>query len=352
MITRKITGLTIALLVLALFAAACGADNNAPADRASVPAATETPAAETASPSPSPSSSASVEASPSAPETRLFTDSTGTISEIPLHPQRIATTQFVDAMLALGVKPVGAGSWTLGAEYQQGLTDGIAELGNPVSAESLLEVEPDLIIVAEGEAPEVMEKYRKVAPTVTIPFGGDVYRQVRNMGKLLNKEAEAEAWIADLEAKGMAAREQVKGIIGEDEIVTLYWIYGKDTLAIMGARNMGHTIYRLLGLTPPPFIQEKLAADPNFTDFVRDDVSLEMLPEYSGDHLIVNIFDEESRNGMFRHLQDSALWKNLPAVKNGKVYYVNADPWFSYSPLAIAKQLEQIPAIFESTQPQ
>lgn len=274
---------------------------------------------------------------------RSFIDATGVAQDIPANPRRIVTTQYLDALLALGVKPVGAGSWVMDANYQKGKIDGVADLGNPVAFEKILEFDPDLILVTEGEKPEAMGQFRKIAPTVVVPFvGGDVYKQVRDVAAVLNMEKKAEQWIAGLEAKAAEMKGKLKGQFKPDDTFTLYWVYGKDNLRVFGARNLGHVFYRMLGLNPPEMIRSKIAQDPDYNNFVSETISMETLPEYSGDYIVMCIYDQEARNGMFKQLQESLLWNNLPAVKNGHVIYVDADPWATYSPLAIQSQLEQV----------
>ncbi|MDQ0493269.1 ABC transporter substrate-binding protein [Paenibacillus brasilensis] len=51
---------------------------------------------------------------------REYTDAAGNKMSIPVNPQRVVTTQYLDAMLALGVKPVGVGSHLLEGEYLKG----------------------------------------------------------------------------------------------------------------------------------------------------------------------------------------------------------------------------------------
>ncbi|MET3211935.1 UNVERIFIED_CONTAM: ABC-type Fe3+-hydroxamate transport system substrate-binding protein [Paenibacillus sp. PvR008] len=63
----------------------------------------------------------------------------------------------MDAILALGVKPVGAASHLLEGEYLKGKIDGIADIGNPTNVEKVLELQPDLIITTEDTIPEVQE---------------------------------------------------------------------------------------------------------------------------------------------------------------------------------------------------
>ncbi len=273
--------------------------------------------------------------------TRIYKDVTGREVEIPINPKRVLTTQYLDAMLALGVKPIGAPTHVLDNDYLGELQEGVEDIGSPFSIEKVLESAPDLIISAD---PEEVEQLSKIAPTVVIPWQyGDVYTQLNEVARILGKEKEADAWLANLNTKAAEGREKIVRDFEKDEVFSIFMTYGKDDLRLYGARNIGHVFYRLLELTPPPFIQEKLAKDPDFAEFVYDDISMEKLPDYAGDHIIMLAYDQETKDegGMFYQIENSALWKNLAAVQNNKVNYIDDDPWFTYAPIAIEKSLDE-----------
>ncbi|KJD40659.1 Fe3+-hydroxamate ABC transporter substrate-binding protein [Paenibacillus polymyxa] len=277
---------------------------------------------------------------------REYIDATGKKISIPANPQRVVTTQYLDAMLALGVKPVGAASHVLEGDYLKGKIDGIADIGNPTNVEKVLELQPDLIIATEDTSPEAREQLEKIAPTVAVSFGdGDVFKQLRDVAAVLGKDKEADQWIASFDKKAEEGRKKMAGKFKKDETITIYMTYGKDVLRVYGARNVGHVIYRSLELNPPEYIRQKLAKDPKY-NFVYDSISMEKLPELSGDRIIMLVYDEATKDGMLKEIEQSALWRNLPAVKNHKVYFIKADPWFTYSPLAIDQSLDEAVNMF------
>ncbi|KAF6565144.1 ABC transporter substrate-binding protein [Paenibacillus sp. EKM202P] len=277
---------------------------------------------------------------------REYVDATGKKISIPANPQRVVTTQYLDEMLALGVKPVGAASHVLEGDYLKGKIDGIADIGNPTNLEKVLELQPDLIIATEDTSPEVREQLEKIAPTVAVSFGdGDVFKQLRDVAAVLGKDKEADQWIASFDKKAEEGRKKLTGKFKKDETITIYMTYGKDVLRVYGARNVGHVIYRSLELNPPEYIRQKLAKDPKY-NFVYDSISMEKLPELSGDRIIMLVYDEATKDGMLKEIEQSALWRNLPAVKNHKVYFIKADPWFTYSPLAIDQSLDEAVNMF------
>lgn len=166
---------------------------------------------------------------------------------------------------------------------------------------------------------------------------------MRDLGTLVNKEQVAEDWIANIEEKAKQARQDIEGIIGEDETVSILVTFGKANPRIYGGRELGHVFYRLLGLKPTPFIEEKISEDPEFLTFVAEELSFETLPDFVGDWLVVMDYQggNDDDGMMLDQMQNSAIWKNLDAVKNDRVIFVPQDPFFTYAPLATEQALEQ-----------
>ena len=278
--------------------------------------------------------------------TRIYKDITGREVEIPVNPKRVVTTQYLDAMLALGVKPIGAPSHVLDNNYLGELQNGVEDIGSPFSIEKVLELAPDLIISAN---PEEVEQLSKIAPTVVIPWMyGDVFTQLKEVANVLGKAKEADDWIAKLDDKATEGRAKIASQIGENEVISIFMTYEKDTLRLYGARNVGHVLYRSLQLTPPPYIQEQLANDSNYEKFVYEDISMEKLPDYAGNKIVMLTFGEETKEegGMFSQMEQSSLWNSLDAVKDGQVFYIGEDPWFTYAPIAIEKSLDKAIELF------
>ncbi|MFP3632805.1 hypothetical protein SB776_40055, partial [Burkholderia sp. SIMBA_045] len=76
----------------------------------------------------------------------------------------------------------------------------------------------------------------------------DMFGHVKVMGEILNRQQEAAAWQTAFDSKLKAAKEQILGKIGEGKTVAIYRIDPKQ-FYVYGARNMGFTFYKALGLT-------------------------------------------------------------------------------------------------------
>ena len=74
-------------------------------------------------------------------------------------------------------------------------------------------------------------------------------------------------------------------------------------------------LYGEEGFKPSPAIQQVLDNDMGFQE-----ISLEVLQEYAGDRIFLLTPVAEEAKQSTDKLLESAVWKSLPAVKNGFVY--------------------------------
>lgn len=85
------------------------------------------------------------------------------------------------------------------------MSDGITDIGqiDGGSVEKILSLKPDLIVTVGGDE-KLNEQYRKIAPTLVIPYGTyhEVHEEMRAFGEILGKEREAEKWLKRIRFKG------------------------------------------------------------------------------------------------------------------------------------------------------
>jgi iron complex transport system substrate-binding protein len=146
-------------------------------------------------------------------------------TEIPKQPKRVVTLGLSDqdAVLALGVKPVGAVDWFKERPY--GLwpwtkdlwgkdTPQIVGERDDVDPEKVLNLKPDLILALySGMTEDQYQELSKIAPTVGQPkdfpdYGAPWQEQTRMTGQALGKADEADELIADIDDKFAAVREE------------------------------------------------------------------------------------------------------------------------------------------------
>ncbi|MFB6363508.1 ABC transporter substrate-binding protein [Paenibacillus elgii] len=173
---RKVIHLFVIVLSLgALLAmAACGAQTAAP------PAS----AGQTAD---SPEAKAS--------DTRKNTDYKGNEVQIPVQPQRVifAGETFGD-LLVLGVDAVGAQLSSIKDHVFENRVKSIEDVGFPINLEKVLELKPDLILVASTDTKQY-EQLSKVAPTVMFDTFAPLDERIAVLGELLGKQQQAKQWL-------------------------------------------------------------------------------------------------------------------------------------------------------------
>jgi len=267
-----------------------------------------------------------------APTTRKVDTIHGAI-EYPAEPQRIVVDAYLPTLLLLGEKPIGATAKDLENVHIQDRIAGIESTGDN-SIEKILELNPDLIISANSD-PEVFEKLSKIAPTIIFPYETyrSVHEEVEGLGAILGKEEEAKKWLADFDEKIEGLRTRVNGVIEEGETFSIFGAYGKTFyLYGDGIYRGGLAIYKELKLTPPERIQKELIA-PGET---FKEVSLEVLNDYAGDYIF---FDESKGAEMDKK---DKVWTSIEAVKQDRVFYLDAKRFWPFDPIAVLAQAEEV----------
>lgn len=208
--------------------------------------------------------------------------------------------------------------------------------GFPMNAEKLIHLEPDLII---GSIEGNIEQYKKIGTTVFLPYWEELSTpspidKFRRISEIFGKEQEAESWIKEYEQSVQNAQKQIHGIIKEGETVSIVQV-GSKVLYVLAAKggNYGSaTIYEMLQLTPT---EQALKMKKGF-----EEISLEVLPEYLGDHVFVYVNSKEDASQVF----NSPIWKGASAVKKGQVYMYGefGDEFVMEDPYSLELQLDTI----------
>lgn len=275
-------------------------------------------------------------------KTRIISTLKGDV-EVPAEPQRVASDQYMGQLLKLGIIPVGVRdgmldeAWIEKAGISEDILANIESLGEfPMNPEKLILLEPDLII---GSIEDNIEQYEKIGTTVFLPYwegestAGPI-EKFRRISEIFGKQQEAEQWITEYEQKVEEARKQIDGIIKDGETVSIVQVGSKAifVLAAKGGNYGSGTIYEMLQLPPT----EKAAQMTNGFE----NVSLEVLPEYLGDHVFVYVNSKEDAEEVL----NSTVWKGSPAVKKGQVYMYGEfdDEFVMEDPYSLELQLETI----------
>lgn len=135
------------------------------------------------------------------------------------------------------------------------------------------------------------------------------------IGKVLNKEQEAQAWIDDFKARAKAAGDEIKAKIGENATVSVFEYDAKDFYVFGNNWARGTEIlYQEMGLSMTDKVKKDALGPGYYT------LSLELVPEYAGDYVVLS--KNKAGNSTFL---ESDTWKNIPAVKNNRVIEIDTE---------------------------
>lgn len=261
------------------------------------------------------------------PTTITYNSEEGPI-EVPADPQRVVVLAYAGHVAALDVNVVGVDPWSKqNPRYDKYFKD--VEEVSEENLEKIIELDPDLII--GYSTVQNLDKLKEIAPTVTFTYGNvDYLTQEIEIGKLLNKEKEAQDWVNDFKERAKSTGEEIKAAIGEDATVSVIENFDKQ-LYVYG-NNWGRgteILYQEMGLKMPKKVEEAALAPGYYA------LSLEVLPEFAGDYVILS-----KSTATDNSFQDTDTYKNIPAVKNNRVFEAPMEEFYFNDPITLDYQLE------------
>ncbi|KOO48339.1 iron-hydroxamate ABC transporter substrate-binding protein [Viridibacillus arvi] len=264
----------------------------------------------------------------SEPATITYESEDGPV-EVPANPQKVIVLgSFAGNVMSLDVPLVGVDAWAKMNPRFDSTLKNVEEVTDE-DIEKIIELEPDLIIGLSTA--KNIDKLKEIAPTITFTYGKvDYLTQHLEIGKLLNKEKEAKAWVDDFKKRASTAGDEIRAKIGEDTTVSVIENFNKDLYVYGDHWGRGTEIlYQEMKLKMPKKVEESVLKDGYYA------LSQEVLPDYAGDYVILSKFSDGDTS-----FQKTKTYKNIPAVKNGHVYEANANEFYFNDPITLEYQLE------------
>ena len=260
-------------------------------------------------------------------DTFTYESETGPV-DVPTNPERVVVLSgYTGDVLKLGVNVVGVDTWS---KNNPTFADELADVAlvSEDNLESVIALNPDLIIALSTV--KNLDQLKEIAPTVTYTWGKLNYLdQHIEIGKLLNKETEATAWVEDFRSRAKAIGEEIKTTIGEDTTVSVIEAFGKDLYVYGNNWARGTEIlYQTMDLKMPEKVKQDALESGYFT------LSQEVLPEYVGDYLVLSKYQEADTA-----FEETDTFKNIPAVQNGNVIEMQGEGASFTDPITLEKQL-------------
>ncbi|MBE1556577.1 ABC transporter substrate-binding protein [Sporosarcina limicola] len=278
-------------------------------------------------------------------ETRIYKDSQGHEVEIPTNPKRIVLQgNAIGDLLALGIQPIGIDRRFIESSVNIDKEQKPAQdIGFPTNLELVLSLEPDLTMLSYVLDKEY-EEASKISPVVT--FDGALPLKVRFpvIADIVGKKAEAGQLLQDydLKAEAMWKDLRVNGKITEGETAVVLQYYWNKTMYVMKTGALAELLYQPSGFGMDDKVK---ALQPNSGPYIE--VSNELMHDILiGDRLFVLHSADKDAEKAFAELLKTDLWKSLPAVKGGKINFIE-DKW-NYNDMTTSDMLlDEFPNVME-----
>ncbi|MFJ7665260.1 iron-hydroxamate ABC transporter substrate-binding protein [Lysinibacillus sp. NPDC097162] len=261
-------------------------------------------------------------------ETITYQSENGPI-EVPAHPKRVVVlTGNAGDLISFGVNIVGVDEWSKASPLFKEQLEDVTTVSDE-DLETIIELEPDLII---GDSDNNnLDRLKKIAPTVTYTYNKvDYLTQHLEIGKLVNKEKEAQDWIDDFKNRATTVGNKIKAKVGENSTVTVMESYDKDIGILGNSWGRGtEVLYQAMGLKMPEKVKEMTSKEGYYM------ISSEVLPDYVGDYLVVSKYNDQDNS-----YQKTELYNEMPAVKNDHVIEVDGNAFMFNDSLTLDYQLE------------
>ncbi|RKD32446.1 ABC transporter substrate-binding protein [Thermohalobacter berrensis] len=257
-------------------------------------------------------------------QTRIIEHAMGK-TEINGTPKRVVVlvNGMVDISLALGVKPIGAVESWIGDPWYKYIEDdmeGVKPLGKETqpNLELIASLKPDIILGSKMRHEKIYEQLSSIAPTIMSENVFDWKANLKLVSKALNKEEKGEKIVEDWNKRV----KDFKNKLGDKASLEISLIRFNPDHARIYYTGFPGMIIEEVGLSRPESQRVK--------DKVVGKLTKERIPEMDGD-IIFDFTADWKGDGQVEKLREEwmndPLWKNLKAVKEGKVYRVNEVHW-------------------------
>lgn len=244
-----------------------------------------------------------------------------TISKQPVKVVALDTGE-MDTLVDLGLKPAGVIDWT-GAgvpAYLSTALQGVPIVGSiqEPNLEALAGIGPDLILTNRTRHEAIYGRLSAVAPAVLGERPGLTWRENYSLyAKALGREQQGTQTILKYEEKVKALNAKLPKPRPSVSVVRVT----ATIIRYYQRANFLATILTDLGFPRPE--------GQNVDDFALNNQSLETIGQYGGGDVIVLSIIGGATNEFAKQLQESPLWKGLPAVVAGKVMVVDDNTWIA-----------------------
>ncbi|CAM3542346.1 iron-siderophore ABC transporter substrate-binding protein [Brevibacillus invocatus] len=247
----------------------------------------------------------------------------------------ILTNEGTEALLSLGIKPVGAVKSWQGEPWYEHIKDQMQDvtvLGEETqpNLELIASLKPDLILGNKVRQEKVYSQLSAIAPTVfSEELSGNWKTNFKLYAEAVNKQAEGDALLADFDKRV----EEAKTKLGEKtktQVSLVRFLNGK--VRVYMKDTFAGVLFNQLGFARPA-AQDK--------DEFMQVIAKEQMAVADGDVLFywVSDYDDKDAAKYKDEWINDPLWKNLNAAKTNQVFQVNEVIWNTSGGILAANML-------------
>lgn len=266
-----------------------------------------------------------------APQTILFTDSTGREVELPANITRVAPSGPAAQMILYSLAPDSLIGWgTKPSEVQKQYMDekywSLPVFGqfygksNTLNLEALIEADPQVIIDLGDKKASHKEDMTGVQeqtgiPTIFIEANLNTFPDAyRKLGKLLGKEEKAEQ-IAQYIERTVAMAKENAAKIPEDQRVSVMFGTGPTGLDVNAKNSIHADVIDVIGAVNAIEVPNVSSKGGGNT------INMEQLMMFDPDVILFN------EGGPYQTVADDPLWQGLSAITEGRYYEIPSAPY-------------------------
>ena len=195
--------------------------------------------------------------------------------------------------------------------------------------EAIYNFKPDLIII-NGRQMKYYDNLSKIAPTINLSTPKDMdykdslYSKINLIGKIFDKENKSLELCMDID-KQINAVQSMNGIHDKGMIL---FIVGNKMFAVGPNSMMGGLPYDTCNLES--VVTERSQKQSKIGPYA-DEISFEYIRDKNPEYILVVNKDAAVRLGSAKNksfIMDNPLLKDIPAVKNDRVIFVNSEVWY------------------------
>jgi iron complex transport system substrate-binding protein len=267
-------------------------------------------------------------------------------TEVCSNPQTIAVLSppLLDILLTLGLQPAAYAEVDLHTtpvfdrpseqipflgQYITTQPINLGDRSNP-SLEALLHLKPDLIIGENYQNTSPL--ISKIAPTSFFEIPADTGWQsvLLQLSAILGREAQAQSKIAQYDRLVQQTRHNIAPAIDGENILVLGWERFSKQIFMLESDSFICELLRDLGFAV-------VAGEAG-----RVDLSIEVLPTISANHILILPSGNTTIESAQEYWKINPLLQAIPAVRSGKVYFVDFQLYRIRGPIAAEILINQL----------